>query len=88
MQNAQYVPKSKSKRQLCLVESTWHDASMLNEKFLGRYLELSCTDDRGDGKAMSSDYAWLEDLRIFIRIGYQEDGKKKRFMFKEVEIIR
>lgn len=88
MQNAQDAPKSKSKSQVCLVESTWHDASMLNEKFPGRYLELSCTDDRGDGKAMSSDYAWLEDLRIFIRIGYQEDGKKKRFMFKEVEIIR
>lgn len=88
MQNAQDAPKSKSKSQVCLVESTWHDASMLNEQFPGRYLELSCTDDRGDGKAMSSDYAWLEDLRIFIRIGYQEDGKKKRFMFKEVEIIR
>lgn len=88
LQNSQDAPKSKSKSQVCRAESAWHDASMLNEKFPGRYLELSCTDDRGDGKAMSSDYAWLEDLRIFIRIGYQEDGKKKRFMFKDVNIIR
>ena len=61
---------------------------MLNEKFPGRYIEVSCTDDRGDGRAMSSDYAWLENLRIFIRIGYQEEGQKKRFTFKDVAIIR
>ena len=88
LKNVQDPQKSKSKSQVCRVEAPWHDASMLNEKFPGRYLELSCTDDRGDGRAMSSDYAWLEDLRIFIRIGYQEEGQKKRFMFKDVNIIR
>ena len=88
LKNEQDPQKSKSKSQVCRVEAPWHDASMLNEKFPGRYLELSCTDDRGDGRAMSSDYAWLEDLRIFIRIGYQEEGQKKRFMFKDVNIIR
>lgn len=88
LKNEQDPQKSKSKSQICRVEAPWHDASMLNEKFPGRYLELSCTDDRGDGRAMSSDYAWLEDLRIFIRIGYQEEGQKKRFMFKDVNIIR
>ena len=88
LKNEQDPQKSKSKSQVCSVEAPWHDASMLNEKFPGRYLELSCTDDRGDGRAMSSDYAWLEDLRIFIRIGYQEEGQKKRFMFKDVNIIR
>ncbi|WP_052283128.1 hypothetical protein [Kluyvera genomosp. 1] len=88
LKNEQGAEKRKSKSQICLVENGWHDASMLNEKFPGRYLELSCTDDRGDGRAMSSDYAWFEDLRIFIRIGYQEEGKKKRFMFKDVNITR
>jgi len=80
--------KSKAKSQDCRLEGPWHAASMLNEAFPGRYIELICTDDRGDGRAMSSDYAWLEDLRIFIRIGYQEAGQKKRFMFKDVTIIR
>ena len=79
---------NKVKSQICIAETQWHDASMLNEKFPGRYIELSCTDDRGDGKAMSSDYAWLEDLRIFIRIGYQEEGHKNRFTFKDVTILR
>lgn len=80
--------KIKSKSQDCRVEGPWRDASMLNKAFQGRYIELICTDDRGDGKAMSSDYAWLEDLRVFIRIGYQEAGQKKRFTFKDVTIIR
>ncbi|BCA41348.1 hypothetical protein [Kluyvera ascorbata] len=79
---------SKSKSQDCRVEGPWRDASTLNEAFKGRYIELICTDDRGDGRAMSSDYAWLEDLRVFIRIGYQEAGQKKRFTFKDVTIIR
>ena len=35
---------------------------------------------------MSSDYAWLEALRIFIRIGYHEEGKKVRFALSDVEI--
>lgn len=79
---------SKSKRQDCHVEGPWRDASTLNKAFPGRYIELICTDDRGDGRAMSSDYAWLENLRVFIRIGYQEAGQKKRFTFKDVIVIR
>lgn len=88
LKNEKETGNTKTKSQVCLVERQWHDASMLNEKFPGRYIELSCTDDRGDGRAMSSDYAWLENLRIFIRIGYQEEGQKKRFTFKDVAIIR
>ena len=88
LKNEKDTGSTKTKSQVCLVETQWHDASMLNEKFPGRYIELSCTDDRGDGRAMSSDYAWLENLRIFIRIGYQEEGQKKRFTFKDVAIIR
>lgn len=80
--------KEKTKSQLCRAEEEWQSASALSKRFSGRYLELSCTDDRGDGKAMSSDYAWIEDLRVFIRIGYQEDGKKKRFTFSDVTILR
>ena len=87
LQNEGSPEKSKSKRQDCRAEGPWRDAAMLNEAFPGRYIELICTDDRGDGKAMSSDYAWLEDLRVFIRIGYQEAGEKKRFTFKDVAII-
>lgn len=78
---------SKSKRQDCHVDGPWRDASTLNKAFPGRYIELICTDDRGDGRAMSSDYAWLEDLRVFIRIGYQEAGQKKRFTFKDVTLV-
>lgn len=88
LKNEKDAGSHKTKSQDCLVETQWHDASMLNEKFPGRYIELRCTDDRGDGRAMSSDYAWLENLNIFIRIGYQEEGQKKRFTFKDVTIIR
>lgn len=88
LKNEPLAEKNTTKSQACVAETQWHDASMLNDKFPGRYLELSCTDDRGDGRAMSSDYAWFEDLRIFIRIGYQEAGVKKRFTFKDVAIHR
>ncbi|MBG6248703.1 MAG: hypothetical protein EKD82_15490 [Candidatus Symbiopectobacterium sp. PLON1] len=54
----------------------------------GRYLEFTCTDDRGDGRPMSSDYAYLEDLHVFIRIGYHEAGEKKRFAFDDVMLVK
>lgn len=80
--------KEKTKSQVCRAQDQWQSASALSPRFRGRYLELNCTDDRGDGKAMSSDYAWLDDLRVFIRIGYQEEGQKKRFTFSDVTLLR
>lgn len=80
--------KEKTKSQVCQAQERWQSASALSPRFSGRYLELRCTDDRGDGKAMSSDYAWIEDLRVFIRIGYQEEGQKKRFTFSDVSVLR
>lgn len=80
--------KEKTKSQVCRAQDQWQSASALSPRFHGRYLELNCTDDRGDGKAMSSDYAWLDDLRVFIRIGYQEEGQKKRFTFSDVTLLR
>jgi hypothetical protein len=79
---AQQVTKS----QTCKADAQWQEAATLNPRFSGRLLEFTCTDDRGDGRAMSSDYAWLETLRIFIRIGYHEEGKKVRFALSDVEI--
>lgn len=72
----------------CRTEDRWHDAAQLSPALSGRYLEVVCQDDRGDGKAMSSDYAWLEDLRVFIRIGYQESGIKKRAKLTNVVVTR
>lgn len=75
-----------TKSQSCKADGQWQEAATLNPRFSGRLLEFTCTDDRGDGRAMSSDYAWLEALRIFIRIGYREEGKKVRFALTDVEI--
>lgn len=78
----------KSTSEQCKVEEEWQNAASLNPAFSGRYVEVICQDDRGDGKAMSSDYAWLEDLRVFIRIGYHEAGTKKRMTLTDITITR
>ncbi|MGU3525360.1 hypothetical protein ACLBW2_19925 [Enterobacteriaceae bacterium C23F] len=72
--------------QACVVAPEWHKGSDLNPEFPGRYLELICREDRGDGAEASSDYAYLETLRVFIRIGYKDNGKKKRFNFTDVKV--
>ncbi|MCE9733056.1 hypothetical protein [Pectobacterium sp. IFB5596] len=70
--------------QQCRADKKWSDAKDISSAFTGRYLEIICTDNRGDGVPMSSDYAYIEDLGIFVRIGYQESGKKQRFTFRDV----
>ena len=76
----------KSVGQTCRTGADWKQASTINRSFPGRYLEFNCIDDRGDGQDASSDYAYLERLRIFIRIGYQEQRQKKRFTFEDVVV--
>jgi len=76
----------KSLGQQCRTAADWKQASTINPAFPGRYLEFNCIDDRGDGKSASSDYAYLERLRIFIRIGYQEQRQKRRFTFEDVVV--
>ncbi|MFT8211719.1 MAG: surface-adhesin E family protein [Symbiopectobacterium sp.] len=78
---------NKSTGKLCHADNAWRSATAISPHFSGRYLEFICTDDRGDGRPMSSDYAYLEDLRVFIRIGYHEAGEKKRFAFEDVTIV-
>lgn len=78
--------EDRAKSQICRTEAKWHSASELNSAFSGRYIELACTDDRGDKRPMSSDYAYMEDLRVFLRLGYHEDGEKKRFKFTDVVV--
>ncbi|MEL0579675.1 hypothetical protein AACK17_14145 [Pectobacterium punjabense] len=74
----------KTTSQQCRADKKWSDAKDISSAFTGRYLEIICTDNRGDGVPMSSDYAYIEDLGIFVRIGYQESGKKQRFTFHDV----
>ncbi|MBT9182632.1 hypothetical protein ILP31_00940 [Pectobacterium punjabense] len=74
----------KTTSQQCRADKKWSDAKDISSAFTGRYLEIICTDNRGDGVPMSSDYAYIEDLGIFVRIGYQESGKKQRFTFRDV----
>lgn len=76
----------KSLSQTCVVGKEWRNAADLNPKFPGHYLEFICKQDLGDGREASSDYAYFESLRIFIRIGFQRDGQPTRFTFTDVEI--
>lgn len=79
---------NKSTGQQCRSDNAWRSAAAISPHFPGRYLEFTCTDDRGDGRPMSSDYAYLEDLHVFIRIGYHEAGEKKRFAFDDVTLVK
>ncbi|MCW2486387.1 hypothetical protein J5069_10815 [Candidatus Symbiopectobacterium sp. NZEC127] len=79
---------TKSTGQQCRADDAWRNATAISPHFPGRYLEFTCTDDRGDGRPMSSDYAYLEDLQVFIRIGYHEAGEKKRFAFDDVTLVK
>lgn len=83
--NSQSDNKSTGKQ--CRADDAWRIATAISPHFPGRYLEFTCTDDRGDGRPMSSDYAYLEDLHVFIRIGYHDAGEKKRFAFDDVTIV-
>ncbi len=76
----------KSLSETCVAGKEWLNAADLNPAFPGRYLEFICKQDLGDGKEASGDYAYFEALRIFIRIGYQENGQPKRFTFTDVQV--
>lgn len=78
--------KKVSLSQRCVAGKEWHDAARINPKFPGRYLEFICREDLGDGRDASSDYAYFEALKVFIRIGYQSSGQPTRFTFSEVDI--
>ncbi|MBI0549300.1 hypothetical protein [Pectobacterium parmentieri] len=77
---------NKSTSQQCQADKKWSNAKDMSSAFTGRYLEIICTDNRGDGVPMSSDYAYIEDLGIFVRIGYQKSGQKQRFTFRDVMV--
>ncbi|QYM91373.1 hypothetical protein [Dickeya zeae] len=78
--------KDKLLSRSCVAGREWRNAAALNPKFPGRYLELICKEDLGDGREASSDYAYLEALKIFVRIGFQDQDKTKRFTFTDVEV--
>lgn len=88
IENSNKPGQAKLLSQTCIAGKKWHSAADLNANFPGRYLEIICKGDRGDGRETSSDYAYFETLRVFIRIGYQENGQPKRFTFSDVEISR
>lgn len=74
--------------QVCVAGKEWQNAADIHPNFPGRYLELICKQDLGDGKEASGDYAYFEDLRMFIRFGYQEKGEAKRFIYSDVKVVR
>ncbi len=74
--------------QTCVAGKEWQNAADIHPNFPGRYLELICKQDLGDGKEASGDYAYFEDLRMFIRFGYQEKGEAKRFIYSDVKVVR
>lgn len=78
----------KSLSQNCVAGKEWRNAAELNIRFPGRYLAFICSQDLGDGRAASSDYAYLEALKVFIRMGYQDNGQAKRFTFTDVDVTR
>lgn len=78
--------KDKLLSQTCVAGKEWRNAVDLNPKFPGRYLEFICRQDLGDGRETSGDYAYLEALRVFIRIGFQANDQTKRFTFTDVEV--
>lgn len=78
--------QDKTLSQTCVAGKTWHNAADIHPNLPGRYLEYICKEDRGDGREASSDYAWFEALRVFIRIGYQENFQPKRFTFTDVVV--
>lgn len=84
--NGRKAGEEQAKSEVCRTDDHWHDAAQLNKAFSGRYIELTCTDDRGDKRPMSSDYVYLENLRIFLRIGFHENGEKKRFTLTDVVV--
>ncbi|WP_042860821.1 hypothetical protein [Dickeya sp. NCPPB 3274] len=78
--------KEKLLSQSCVVGREWRSAADLNPKFPGRYLEFICKEDLGDGREASSDYAYFEALKVFVRIGFQDKDQTKRFTFTDVEV--
>lgn len=80
--------KEKSLNQTCVAGKGWRNATDIHPNLPGRYLEYICKEDRGDGREASSDYAWFEALRVFIRIGYQDNFQPKRFTFSDVVVTR
>ncbi|WP_347113051.1 hypothetical protein AAHB66_12145 [Leclercia sp. S52] len=80
--------QDKTLSQTCVAGKAWHNAADIHPNLPGRYLEYICKEDRGDGKEASSDYAWFEALRVFIRIGYQDNFQPKRFTFSDVVVTR
>lgn len=79
---------SKTLSQTCVAGKAWRNAADINSNFPGRYLEFICKQDLGDGKEASGDYAYFEDLQVFVRIGFQANGQAKRFTFTDVEVVR
>lgn len=86
LSNTQHAGKDKSVSQKCVTDKIWRKAADLNTNFPGRYLEFICTGDLGDGREASSDYAYIETLRVFIRIGFHANGEVKRFKLTDVVI--
>lgn len=78
----------KSLSQHCVAGKEWRNAAELSPSFPGRYLAFICRQDLGDGRDASSDYAYLEALNVFIRMGYQDNGQTKRFTFTDVDVKR
>lgn len=78
--------EDKSLSQKCVTDKKWRNAAELNNSFPGRYLEFICQGDLGDGKEASSDYAYFDVLKVFLRIGFHADGEAKRFKFTDVVI--
>lgn len=80
--------KDESYSQTCVAGKEWRNAADINPNFPGRYLEFICKNDFGDGREVSSDYAYFEALRVFIRIGFQSAGQANRFTFTDVVVTR
>lgn len=84
--NKEQPGKDKTISQECVTDKKWRSAADLNNSFLGRYLEFVCKGNLGDGREASSDYAYFEALRVFIRIGFHANGEAKRFTLTDVVI--
>ncbi len=78
----------KTLSQTCVAGKEWHNAADIHPNFPGRYLEFICKQDLGDGREANGDYAYFEDLRVFIRFGYQDKGGAKRFTYSDVTVVR
>lgn len=78
----------KTLSQTCVAGKEWHNAADIHPNFPGRYIEFICKQDLGDGREASGDYAYFEDLRMFIRFGFQDNNGTKRFTYTDVTVVR